>query len=383
MGHGNKRKNAQLCDNPGTRERMLFDNDAEASSWLRAIRQGDLAGFRSTVTSGCVRRFGRNRRSIHRCAYRRCPMDYLDSLRVFRSVVEAKSFTRAADMLGITTPAVSRAISGLEQRLGSRLLHRTTRQVSLTEAAEHFYDGCCRILDDLEVLEAEASNQAREPTGVLRLVAHTTATVSRLVPLISTFKQKYPKVSLDVTLTERPVDLVADGYDLGIVVPFMLSTDTVVTRLLERMPLSIVATPAYLEKHAVPEHPSELADHTFVAMSPTLRKPSLTFRLGDEDMTVPLKFDIVSNNPVFNREMVLENWGVGVLPAALAQEELASGKLVSILEDFEIIDGEIEIRLAYNSRTLLPAKVRAFVEHAAAFFDEVIGARLARASSRA
>ncbi len=298
-------------------------------------------------------------------------MDYLDSLRIFRSVVEAKSFTRAADMLGINTPAVSRAIAGLEQRLGSRLLHRTTRQVSLTEAAEHFYEGCCRILDDLELLEAEASKQSREPTGVLRLVAHTTATVSRLVPLISTFKKKYPKVSLDVTLTERPVDLVADGYDLGIVIPFMLSTDTVVTRLLERMPLLVVATPAYLRKHGVPEHPSELLDHAFVAMSPALRKPSLTFRLGDEDMTVPLKFDIASNNPIFNREMVLENWGVGVLPVALAQEELASGKLVSILQDFQIIDGAIEIRLAYNSRTLLPAKVKAFVEHAVEFFDEV------------
>lgn len=309
-------------------------------------------------------------------------MDYLDSLRVFRSVVEAKSFTRAADMLGITTPAVSRAISGLEQRLGSRLLHRTTRQVSLTEAAEHFYDGCCRILDDLEVLEAEASKQAREPSGVLRLVAHTTATLSRLVPLISSFKHKYPKVSLDVTLTERPVDLVADGYDLGIVIPFMLSTDTVVTRLLERMPLSIVATPDYLKQHPVPKHPSELADHTFVAMSPSLRKPALTFRLGDEDMTVPLKYDITSNNALFNREMVLESWGVGVVPAPLVQAELSSGKLISLLEDCQIIEGEIEIRLAYNSRTLLPAKVKAFVEHAAAFFDEVTGARPARARSK-
>ncbi|TDN61210.1 LysR substrate binding domain-containing protein [Paraburkholderia sp. BL10I2N1] len=141
-------------------------------------------------------------------------MDYLESLRVFRSVVEAKSFTRAADMLGVATPVVSRAIAGLERRLGSRLFNRTTRQVSLTEAAEHFYQGCARILDDLETLEADASMQTREPSGVLRLVAHTTATVNRLVPLISTFKRKYPKVSLDVTLTERPVDLVADGYDL-------------------------------------------------------------------------------------------------------------------------------------------------------------------------
>ncbi|SAL24158.1 LysR family transcriptional regulator [Caballeronia udeis] len=301
-------------------------------------------------------------------------MEYLESLRVFRSVVEAKSFTRAADMLGVTAPVVSRAIAGLEQRLGSRLFHRTTRQVSLTEAGEHFYEGCSRILDDLDALEAQASKQTREASGVLRLVAHTTATVNRLVPLISTFKHKHPKVSLDVTLTERPVDLVADGYDLGVVLPFMLSSDTTVTRLLERIPLCIVAAPQYLQTHSRPRHPSELAEHTFVVMSPSLRKPSLTFRVGQEDLTIPMMYEVASNNPIFNREMVLQGFGIGVVPVALAQTELASGQLVAILEEFDIVDGAIEIRLAYNSRTLLPAKVRAFIEHAAAFFEEVSGA---------
>jgi DNA-binding transcriptional LysR family regulator len=298
-------------------------------------------------------------------------MDYLESLRVFRSVVEAKSFTRAADMLGLTTPIVSRAIAGLEQRLGSRLFHRTTRQVSLTEAAERFYVGCARILDELEALEADASTQTLEPGGVLRLVAHTTATVNRLVPLISTFKRKHPKISLDITLTERPVDLVADGYDLGIVLPFMLSTDTTITRLLERMPLAIVATPEYLGQHGSPTHPAELAEHVFVAMSPPLRKPELTFRIADENLTIPLKYEVASNNAVFNREMVLEGFGIGVVPAALVREEVISGRLVSILEDFIIVDGAVEIRLAYTTRTLLPAKVRVFVEHAAAFFEAV------------
>jgi DNA-binding transcriptional LysR family regulator len=300
-------------------------------------------------------------------------MDYLESLVVFRSVVEAKSFTRAADMLGVTTPVVSRAIAGLEQRLGSRLFHRTTRQVSMTEAAEHFFEGCSRILDDLEALEAGISSQAQEPSGVLRLVAHTTATSTRLVALISTFKRKHPKVSFDVTLTERPVDLVADGYDLGIVLPFMLGTDTTVTRLLERMQFSIVAAPKYLKQRSLPTHPSELAEHTFVAMSPSLRKPQLTFRLDNEDLTVPLKYDVASNNPVFNREMVLQGFGIGLVPAALAQEELASGGLIALLEDFEMVGGAIEVRLAYNSRTLLPAKVRAFIEHAAKFFEEISG----------
>lgn len=298
-------------------------------------------------------------------------MDYIDSLRIFRSVVEARSFTRAADMHSVTTPVVSRAIARLEKRLGSRLFHRTTRAVSLTEAAERFYDGCCRVLDDLDALEAGASEQAREANGVLRLVAHTTATVSRLVPLIASFKRAHPRVNLDVTLTERPVDLVADGYDLGLVLPFMLNSDTTVTRLLERIPLALVTTPGYLKARARPVHPADLAQHEFVTMPPSLRKPALTFRVGNEDVQVELKHEVVSNNPEFNREMVLEGFGIGVLPLALVRTELETGRLVTVLDEYPIVDAQIEIRLAYTTRTLLPAKVRAFIDHATAFFDDM------------
>lgn len=299
-------------------------------------------------------------------------MDYIDTLRIFRSVVEARSFTRAADMHGVTTPVVSRAIARLESRLGNRLFHRTTRVVSLTETAEQFYDGCCRVLDDLDALEAGATGQGREAGGVLRLVAHTTATLNRLVPLISSFKRAHPKVGLDVTLTERPVDLVADGYDLGIVLPFMLNNDTTVTRLLERIPLGLISTPGYLATREPLTHPEQLAAHTFVMMPPSLRKPVLTFRVGSEELAVPLRHEIVSNNPVFNREMVLQGFGIGILPTVLAQDDIAQGRLVTVLGDFQIVDGSIEIRLAYTSRTLLPAKVRAFIDHATQFYDQVM-----------
>ncbi|WP_341315431.1 LysR family transcriptional regulator [Paraburkholderia sp. IMGN_8] len=302
-------------------------------------------------------------------------MDYVESLRVFRSVVELKSFSRAADIHGLARPAVSRAIAGLEERVGCRLLHRTTRQVSLTEAAERFYEGCVRILDDLDSLEADVGNQTREAGGVLRLVAHTTATINRLVPLIAGFKRAHPKVTLDVTLTERPVDLVADGYDLGIVVPYMLTSETAVVRLLERIPVVIVATPQYLQASSTPKHPAELANHLFVAMSPSIRRPSIGFRTGKEELTVPVRFDVSSNSPTFNREMVLQGFGIGVVPAALVERELASGKLVRLLADFELADDSIEIRLAYSNRTLLPAKVRAFIDHAADFFGAPATAR--------
>ncbi|CAG9246926.1 LysR family transcriptional regulator [Paraburkholderia unamae] len=298
-------------------------------------------------------------------------MDYIDSLRIFRSVVEARSFTRAADMHSLTTPVVSRAIARLEKRLGNRLFHRSTRAVSLTETAERFYEGCCRVLDDLDALEADATDQTREANGVLRLVAHTTATVNRLVPLIASFKRAHPKVTLDVILTERPVDLIADGYDLGLVLPFMLNNESTVTRLLERIPLALVTTPAYLAERGTPKHPADLVEHVFVPMPPSMRKPSIAFRADDEEIVIPMQHEVASNNPEFNREMVLQGFGIGILPTALVSEELAAGKLVTVLDDFPLVDMQIEIRLAYTTRTLLPAKVRAFIDHATAFFDDV------------
>jgi DNA-binding transcriptional LysR family regulator len=297
-------------------------------------------------------------------------MEYIESLRVFRSVVESKSFTRAAEIHGLARPAVSRAIAALEERVGCRLLNRTTRQISLTEAAERFYEGCVRILDDLDALEADVASQTREPGGVLRLVAHTTAAINRLVPLIARFKRDHPKVALDVTLTERPVDLVADGFDIGIIVPYMVTSETTVVRLLERVPVVIVATPGYLQASSTPLDPSQLADHLFVPMSPSIRRPRISFRNGADELSVPLRFEVSSNSPIFNREMVLQGFGIGVVPKDLVDNDLASGKLVRLLADFELVDDSIEIWLAYSNRILLPAKVRAFIDHAAVFFAQ-------------
>ncbi|PMS14357.1 LysR family transcriptional regulator [Trinickia dabaoshanensis] len=296
-------------------------------------------------------------------------MDYLDKLRLFLSVVEQRSFTRAADIHGVAPPVVSRAIAELEARFGCRLLHRTTRQVSPTEAAERIYERSAAVLDELDALEAETVTHTRKPDGLLRLVAHTSATLNRLVPLIAGFKAAYPKVRLDVTLTERPVDLVGEGYDVGIVVPYMLTSESTVVRLLERIPFVIVATPDYLRAHGCPTVPDALADHLFVPMSPSLRRPALTFRHEGETLSVPYRFDVSSNSPVFNREMVARHLGIGIVPRGLVEGELASGALVQILEDVDLVDAFVEIKLAYANRALLPAKVKAFIDYATAYSE--------------
>jgi DNA-binding transcriptional LysR family regulator len=133
-----------------------------------------------------------------------------------------------------------------------------------------------------------------------------------------------------------------------------------------------VTTPGYLDGHAPLTHPAQLAEHTFVTMPPSLRKPVLTFRVGADELAVPLRHEVVSNNPVFNREMVLQGFGIGILPTVLAQRDIELGRLVTVLDGFEIVDGAIEIRLAYTTRTLLPAKVRAFIDHATGFYDQAM-----------
>ncbi|KVP93565.1 LysR family transcriptional regulator [Burkholderia ubonensis] len=296
-------------------------------------------------------------------------MDYIESMRIFRTVVELKSFARAADHHGMAPPAVSRTIAALEQRMGCRLLNRTTRRLSLTEAAERFYESCVRILEEVDAVEAEVVNQTREPQGVLRLVAHATATIQRLVPLIAGFKRAHPKVALDITLTERPVDLVGEGYDLAIVVPFMLISETTVVRVLDRIPMVIVATPEYLKTASTPVQPLDLASHRFVPLSPSIRRPDLRFRIDGQELTIPLSFDASSNSPAFNREMVLQGMGIGIAPVALVENDLTSGKLLRLLADFPLVDESIELQLAYSNRTLLPAKVRAFIDYAVGFFD--------------
>lgn len=264
-------------------------------------------------------------------------MDYVETLRIFRAVVEAKSFTRAADMMGVATPMVSRAIASLEKRLHSRLFHRSTRQISLTDSAERFYERCTRTSDAREFLtrltplEAEAQYHTHVPTGVLRVVAHTTALMNRMVNLIASFKERHPNVELDITLLERAVDLVADGYDLGIVVPYMLRTDTVLTRLMERIPQVIVASKGYVAANGLPETPTELENHRFVAASPGIRKPLLVLECAGEVQEILMKLDLSSNSPAFNLELIRRGLGLGIIPAPLVRDDINAGRLVQLL----------------------------------------------------
>ncbi|TDN62131.1 LysR family transcriptional regulator [Paraburkholderia sp. BL10I2N1] len=296
-------------------------------------------------------------------------MDHLETLRTFCTVVEMQSFTHAAHALGISKTVVSRAISGLETRLGVRLFQRTTRHLALTESGEEFYGGCSRVVAELDVLEAGAGERAREPAGVLRLVAHTTAALIELPPLIAGFRARYPAVQLELTLAERPVDLIKEAFDLGIVLPFMLTSELTITRSLCRLPLAVVGSPSYLQGRKLPQRPNDLAAFRFVTILASISEPQLRFRRGGEQIAVPLEHDVSTNNAALNKELVMSGAGLGVLPLTMVGKELDDGRLVQLLPDFELMSGDAELRLAYRDRSLMTAKVRAFIDYATSYFD--------------
>lgn len=294
-------------------------------------------------------------------------MDYAECLRYFQAVVESGGFTRASEMLGVDTAAVSRAVGSLEQRLGARLLQRSTRQLSVTEAGQRLYERVSPLLERLDTLETDTRGHNQEPTGVLRVVAHTSATLAFLVPLLAGFEKKYSKIKLDITLTEWPVDLVAQGFDLGITTPIMLTGERAVTKLLESIPRLLVASPAYLEKHGTPRHPSTLGAHNFIVMSPTPLHSSLAFEIDGEVSSVDVHSEISSNNPMFIKSMVLEGFGLGVIAKVVVEDELRNGALQVVLPDFKLVGNTVELLLAHGNRTPVPEKVKAFVEFASTF----------------
>ncbi|MGF6305056.1 MULTISPECIES: LysR family transcriptional regulator [Paraburkholderia] len=296
-------------------------------------------------------------------------MDHLETLRTFCTVVEMQSFTHAANKLGVSTSIVSRAITGLETRLGVRLFQRTTRHLALTEAGDEFHAGCSRVVAELDLLEAGTGQRAREPAGVLRLVAHTTAAVLELPPLIAGFRARYPAVQLELTLAERPVDLIKEAFDLGIVLPFMLTSELTITRALCRLPLAVVGSPSYLQGRQLPQRPNDLAAFRFVTILASISEPQLRFQRGGEQFAVPLEHDVSTNNAALNKELVVSGAGLGALPLTMVGKELDDGRLVQLLPDFEVVSAQAELRLAYRDRSLMTAKVRAFIDYVTSYFD--------------
>lgn len=286
-------------------------------------------------------------------------MDRFQEMRAFVAVVDAGSFVRAADALQLSKTAVSRLVGDLEARLGMRLLHRTTRRLSLTPEGEVFHERCRQLLDSVEEAEAELSAQAGEASGQLRINVPVSFGLLHLAPLWPAFMAQHPKVALDVTLADRLVDLVDEGYDLAVRIA-RLQASSLVSRQLASTRMILCASPEYLRRHGVPGHPSELARHAVIAYTLLSMGEQWEFDGPQGPVGVKVQPRMRTNSGDTCAAAAVQHQGLVLQPAFLVGAHLASGALVEVLPQYRSI--ELGVYAVYPSRKHLTPKVRALID---------------------
>lgn len=280
-------------------------------------------------------------------------------MRAFVAVADAGSFVRAADELGLSKTAVSRLVGDLEARLGTRLLQRTTRRLSLTPEGDVFLDRCRPLLDGVAEAEAELSAHAGQAIGQLRLNVPVSFGLLHLAPLWPAFMARHPKVVLDVTLSDRVVDLVDEGYDLAVRIA-RLQESSLVSRKLTSTRLILCASPEYLRRHGSPGHPADLAGHAVIAYALMAMGDQWRFDGPDGPVTVKVTPRMRTNSGDTCCAAAVQHQGVVLQPSFLVAAHLNSGALVEILPQFRSI--ELGVYAVYPNRRHLAPKVRALID---------------------
>lgn len=283
----------------------------------------------------------------------------LQQLTSFLAVVDAGSFVGAAGALGVSKAAVSRHVGDLEAQLGVRLLHRTTRRLSLTDEGQRLQVRAVELLASVEGLEAEMRSGIGEARGRLRINAPLSFGNLHLAPLWSRFLAQNPRVALDVTLSDRIVDLVDEGYDLAVRIS-RLADSQLVSRRLATTRIVLCASPGYLAAHGTPMHPRELASHDVISYAYFSGGDDWRFTGPDGEVAVRVHPRIHTNSGDTCRVAALHHQGVILQPDFIVGDDLRRGDLVELMPAYTAV--ELGIHAVYASRKYLPMKTRALVD---------------------
>jgi DNA-binding transcriptional LysR family regulator len=286
-------------------------------------------------------------------------MEDLQRMAIFARVVEEKSFSAAARRLGLSKSLVSKQVTQLERSVGARLLNRTTRALSLTEAGSVFYEHCSRIVDELEEAKLAVGRLHSEPRGLLRLTAPVAFGRLHIATALPDFLARYPEVKIDMATTDRFVDLAEEGYDLAIRIVDQ-PVPTIVARKLAPVNRKLVATPEYFERHGVPQSPADLEQHN--CLTYTYFNPQDPWRLRgpDGDISVRATGNLRVNDDDALAAAVVQGLGLALLPTFLIGGELQSGRLKAALSQYIAV--ERHIYAVYLANRHVSAKVRAFID---------------------
>jgi DNA-binding transcriptional LysR family regulator len=286
-------------------------------------------------------------------------MHRFNQIEMLVAVVEEASFTAAAERLNVSKSHVSRQIKELEEHLGVRLLNRTTRQVSVTSEGEIFTQRCANVIEEFERAERALTQRRTDPVGLLKVAAPMTFGVNYLSPVLAEFLETYEGVEVDVHFSDRMVDLVEEGFDVGLRIG-SLDDSSLIGRKVRDVKAYICASPAYLEEHDRPDRPSDLKDHNCLQYSYLSAGNRWYFQRDDEETVVPVSGSFKANNGEALKEAALRDVGVVLAPEFILGEPVENNQLVRLFPEWSMQEGAIW--LLYPHRRHLAAKVRHFVD---------------------
>jgi DNA-binding transcriptional LysR family regulator len=290
-------------------------------------------------------------------------MDRYQEMQVFAAVVDNGSFVKAADALRMSKAAVSRHLAELESRLGVRLLHRTTRKLSLTDEGQTFHARCSSLLAEIAEAEAEITARSGQASGLLRINVPVTFGIMHLARLWPSFMAQHPQVELDITLADRLVDLVEEGIDMAVRIA-RLPSSSLISRKLATTRLVLCASPAYLAQHPALEHPRDIARHAVLAYTLLSTGDEWQFSGPEGPVAVRIKPRLRSNSGDTCRAAALQDQGLILQPSFLIDADLRSGALVEVLPRYRAT--ELGIHAVYASRQHVSPKVRLLIGFLAA-----------------
>jgi len=288
-------------------------------------------------------------------------MDRLTAMEIFSRVVSEGSFSGAARVLNMSKSAVSKYISDLEERLGARLLNRTTRRLSLTDVGKAYHERCLQVLSDIAEMEAAVSYKTQQVGGLLKIAAPVTFSVKHLGAPLSEFLTAYPDIEIELNLNDRRVDIVEEGFDAAIRIARRLSDSSLIAAKLATARSVTAASPAYLAEFGTPQHPRDLANHNCLRYSNLGPISEWEYTAADgEPISIHAKGSISANNGEVLREAALDGKGIISGPSFLSGDAIREGKLVRVLPDFDQED--FSIFAVYPHNRHLSAKVRRLVD---------------------
>ena len=285
--------------------------------------------------------------------------DVLDGMAIFVGVINAGSFTAAARALGHSTSYISKEITRLEKRLGSRLINRTTRTISLTDTGRAFYERSSQIIIDAENTERSINQLQEKPNGLLRINAPGSFGTNCLLDALPQFMHRYPEVKLEVEFNDRHIDVVAEGYDVVIRVDDIKDSNLVARKFTSSMGV-VVASPDYLKRKGCPKRAEDLAQHDCIAYSLLPTPTQWSFHKDGVRTNVTVDPRAMCNSSIIEVAMVVNGIGITRLPLFTCKKEVDNGDLKVILDDYDEITHDVYA--VYPHRQYLTAKVRAFVD---------------------